>query len=309
MPNIITTSYVNPDLDGVACAIAYAELLNATGQTATACLMGQPTVEAEFALTKLDLPHPLKRTNFETHEALVLLDASEPIHFEHRLSLEQVIEVIDHRKVNEAFKFTNAKIQIELVGAAATLVAEKFFEQAITPSVKSAQILQAAIISNTQNFQAKTTTDRDHTIVKRLANIAPLPNNFTHDMFAAKSDFTGEKLATAMDIETGIFEIAGQRLGVVQLEMVGSEALVRDRQNEILATLSQLQTQNNLNLIFVSILDIEAKLNHFITADPQLQAILSSALNVSFENNHALRQSIIMRKEIVPLVKAVMEKL
>ncbi len=309
MPNIITTSYVDPDLDGVACAIAYAELLNATGQSATACLMGQPTVEAEFALAELEIPQPTKRDGFEPHEALILLDASEPIHFEHRLSLEQVIEVIDHRKVNEAAKFINAKIQIELVGAAATLVAEKFFQQSITPSTHSAQILQAAVISNTQNFQAKTTTERDHTIMNWLADIAALPANFTHDMFAAKSDFTGEKLATAMDIETGIFEIAGQRLGVVQLEMVGSEALVHDRQNEILKILNQLQAQNNLNLIFLSILDIEAKINHFITSDAQAQTILHAGLSIDFENNHALRQGIIMRKEIVPLVKAVMEKL
>jgi manganese-dependent inorganic pyrophosphatase len=222
MPNIFTTSYVDPDLDGVACTIAYAEFLNATGKTADACLMGKPTVEAKFVLTKLTIPHPIIRTNFEPDESLILLDASEPIHFENHLTLEQVIEVIDHRKVNEAAKFTNAKIQIEMVGAAATLVAEKFLQQSITPSTKSAQILQAAIISNTQNFQATTTTDRDNTIVKWLANIAPLPADFTHEMFAAKSDFSANKLQTTMDTETGIFEIAGQRLGLVQLEMVGS---------------------------------------------------------------------------------------
>ena len=47
MKPVFTTSYVDPDLDGVACVIAYAELLNATGVTATACVMGQPTVEAD----------------------------------------------------------------------------------------------------------------------------------------------------------------------------------------------------------------------------------------------------------------------
>ena len=53
---------------------------------------------------------------FEPTERVVILDASEPVHLEGRLVSEQVIEVIDHRKVNEAYRFTNAKIQIELVG-------------------------------------------------------------------------------------------------------------------------------------------------------------------------------------------------
>src|SRR3989338_3432111 len=253
MNPIFTTSYVDPDLDGVACAVAHAELLNATGKPAEACLLWHPTAEAEFALTTLHISRPTERTTFESQETVVILDASEPMQFEGRLLPDQVVEVIDHRKVNEAEKFLNAKIQIELVGAAATLVAEKFREQNIKPSASTAQLLQAAIISNTQNFQAKTTTHPDHAMMKWLAEIAPLPVNFTHDMFAAKSDFTGDRLEKAMDIETAIFEIAGKRLGVVQLELVESEALVRDRKDELIILLEQLRTQNKLNIIFLTL--------------------------------------------------------
>ena len=45
--------------------------------------------------------------------------------------------------------------------------------------------------------------------------------------------------------------------------MVGSEALVRDRQEEILIILDRLKTQYNLDPIFLTTLDIEAKLNRF----------------------------------------------
>jgi manganese-dependent inorganic pyrophosphatase len=308
MEKTITTSYVDPDLDGVACAIAYAEFLNTVGKPAAACIMGHPTAEAEFALDKLNVYRPTNCTAFEPHEIVVILDASEPVHFEGRLLPEQVIEVIDHRKMNEAEKFTNAKVQIELVGAAATLVAEKFRNQNVQPSTESAQILQAAIISNTQNFQAKTTTDRDFVIMKWLSEIATLPDNFTHDMFAAKSNFTGEKLERAMDIETATFEIAGKRLGVVQLEMVGSETLIHDRQEEILQILDRLKTRNNLDHIFLSMLDIDAKLNRFVTSDALMHRILAEALNVSFSGKVAVRDGIIMRKEIMPLIKPAMEK-
>ena len=71
------------------------------------------------------------------------------------------IEVVDHRAVNEADKFQNAKIQIEMVGSAATLIAEKFLHATTSTSPESAALLYSAIISNTINFQANVTTDRD----------------------------------------------------------------------------------------------------------------------------------------------------
>ena len=106
-----------------------------------------------------------------------------------------------------------------------------------------------------------------------------------------------------MDIETAIFEIAGKRLGVVQLEMVGSEALVQSRKTEIIAILKQLQSQNKLDLIFLTLLDIEAKLNRFVAVDPAMRSILEQALGVSFAEDVAIRQDILMRKEIIPLIK------
>ncbi len=309
METVFTTSYVDPDLDGVACAIAYAEFMHATGRSATACLLGHPTVEAEFALRTLEVPRPLERGPFTAEEKVILLDASEPLHFQGQLDVAQVVEVIDHRQVHEAQVFVNAKIQIELVGAAATLVAEKFFEQNVTPSREAALILQAAVISNTQNFQASTTTDRDHAMMAALGAVAALPSGFTHDMFAAKSDFTGPKLAQAMDTETGVFEISGKRIGIVQLELVGSDVLVENRHLEILAILEHLCEQNKLDFIFLTMLDIEEKLNRFICADPFMQTSLSSALNVTFTDNLAIRQGIIMRKQITPLLKSYLEKL
>jgi nanoRNase/pAp phosphatase (c-di-AMP/oligoRNAs hydrolase) len=41
-----------PDLDGVACAIAYAELLNRIGVRALAWFSGQPDAEARYVLSQ-----------------------------------------------------------------------------------------------------------------------------------------------------------------------------------------------------------------------------------------------------------------
>ena len=145
-------------------------------------------------------------------------------------------------------------------------------------------------------------------MMRWLNTIVPLPENFTHDMFRAKSDFSGEKLHRAMDIETGVFTIAGKRLGIIQLEMVYSEILTKNRKNEMLDIMHIIQTQNNLDYIFVTMLDIEAKLNRFLCDDTAMQHILSQALTIIFIENLAVRQDVIMRKEISPLIKLIMEK-
>lgn len=306
---LFATSYVGPDMDGTACALAYAELMNQSGVKAEAAIMGEPTVEAMFVLDELGVSQFLRREKFLTDEKIVLLDASEARFFVGRLVPEQVIEVIDHRKVNEAEKFVNAKIQIEMVGAAATLVAERFREANVVPSETAAFLLQAAIVSNTQNFQSKTTTERDHSAIKWLSDVASLPAGFIHRMFEAKSDFAGEKLAQAMDAECGSAELGGKRIGCVQMEIIGSENLVQNRKEEMLKIMSQLKETDRFDYIFATILDIEEKVNRFLCDDVSFQPFLSNALDINFEDSLALRAGIIMRKEITPKLKAVMETL
>ena len=48
---------------------------------------------------------------------------------------ENVIEIIDHHHLSDEIqKFTNAKLDIQKVGAAATLVAKRFIDDKIPPT-------------------------------------------------------------------------------------------------------------------------------------------------------------------------------
>lgn len=306
MTTTCVTSYVDPDIDGVACAVAYAEFLRVSGGEADAFIIGVPTIEARYVLEQLEVVVQ-QREKFLLGESVVLVDASESIHVENHIPLESVVEIIDHRVSHNAGAFVNARVHIELVGAAATLVAERFFAKNITPSSVSSRLLQAAIVSNTQNFQAKTTTPRDHSMMAWLSSIAPLRTGFIHEMFVAKSDMTGEKLFQNMDTETGIVEICGKRFGVVQLEMIGTDALVHSRLSDIIRVLETLKQNNALDHIFLTLLDIEESSNRFVTVDTLLQGILTKALSIYFKDGVAHREGIMMRKEIIPLLKKAWE--
>ena len=118
--------------------------------------------EVQFVLQTYNIsPLPDANEHITADTDVVLVDASDLQGMSSTINPSQVIEIIDHRKVHQADQFPNAHVQIELVGSAATLVAERFVAQNIPISPESAILLYSAIISNTINFQASVTTQRD----------------------------------------------------------------------------------------------------------------------------------------------------
>ena len=110
---IIITSYSDPDLDGTASAIAYAELLQNQGKNTKVAFFGTPHREAQFVLKTFGIKTPVQAENiFNQEDKLILVDASDLRGISNFINPKQVIEVIDHREVNQTGEFPNAKIQI-----------------------------------------------------------------------------------------------------------------------------------------------------------------------------------------------------
>lgn len=302
-PQTIVTGYSNPDLDGTACAIAYAELLNKQGKNATAAIFGIPHREAQFVFKTFNIDRLIQAENiFDQNDRLILVDASDLRGIADLIDPKQVIEVIDHRKVNQADKFPNAKIQIEFVGSCATLIAEKFFKEKIIITSSSAALLYSAIISNTVNFQANVTTPRDKKMCEWLVNKFDLPKNYIQKMFKSKSVFN-KPLKEVFDDDFATFVFDSKQLGIAQLEIVNSDDFVSKNKNEIQKVLTEIKEERNLDLIFLSVIDLEKIKNTFIIIDESSKKLLEQALSVIFENNISHQEGIMMRKTIVPILK------
>ncbi len=309
MNPILITCYVNPDLDGVAGAIAYAEFLSKTGKVCEAGIMGEPHDEAKYILDRFGFKYPKSILNADLYDEVILVDASDLNGIEGKIAPEKVIEIIDHRKIHEAHKFPNAKAQIELVGAAATLVAEKFMESNPSISKEAATLLFGAIISNTLNFKGTLTTDRDRKAAEWLNRVAELPPSFWKELFIAKSDLSDVKLAERIEGDFAWFVMGDKKVGIAQIEMIGAKKLVSEREVDILATLAKLKEEMGLDFIFQNTTELEESKNFFVTEDEQTKILLEKVLKVTFTGNVAERQNLIMRKQIVPLLKEELEKL
>ena len=130
MNTTLITAAGYPDLDGVACAIAYAEYLGQKQPDTRyiAKFFNKPQIEPAFIASELDLlVEVVNEGEISKYDNFILVDMSEPKGLPELLELDKVLEVIDHRMFPDYRAFPNAKFRVEPVGAAATQVAEFFF--------------------------------------------------------------------------------------------------------------------------------------------------------------------------------------
>ena len=190
----VTTSYYEPDIDGVASMYAYSEYLNKRNKKCDYFVYGKPKKEVEIISEMFNIP--IKGTNaIRINQDIIILDANDYKQFNF-IKPKNIIEIIDHhKKVATEQQFPNAKIKIEQVGAVATLIAEKFKEHEIIPSRESAILLYYAIISNTINFNASSTTEKDKKMAEWLESLYDeISKDKIIEIFEAKSQIEEQNL-------------------------------------------------------------------------------------------------------------------
>jgi manganese-dependent inorganic pyrophosphatase len=307
MKPILITCYVSPDLDGTAGAIAYAEFLTKTGVKCEAGIIGEPHDEAKYMFKRFGFTYPKSIPNSDAYDQVIIVDASNLIGLEGKVTPEKVIEIIDHRKVHEADKFPNAKAQIEFVGSAATLVAERFIQNNIPISKESATLLYGAVISNTLNFKGTVTTDRDIEAAKWLNKTAGLEEEFWKELFIAKSDLAGENLEKRIRGDFAWFQIGGKKIGISQIEIIGVRKLLAERLVEVLEVMNKIKDEMGLDFVFQNSIELEEGKNFFVSDDATAKTLLEKVFSIKFTGDVAERPNLVMRKQIVPLIKEELE--
>jgi len=103
-------------------------------------------------------------------------------------------------------------------------------------------------------------------------------------------------------------EFAGQKIAIVQLEIVGAEGLLAGRGGEIVEILKKIKNEQELAFCFINIIDLEKFQNYFLAADDESEKLFEKVLCVVFKNHLAIRKELLMRKQIVSLIKKELER-
>jgi inorganic pyrophosphatase/exopolyphosphatase len=304
---IIVTSYICPDLDGIACSIAYTELLKGLGKEVKATYYGDLGLEVNF-VKKFTNRFPVERHHgtYGPDDDFILVDTADPDAIEPTIPPEKVIEIFDHRQLVFIDKFINSKNKIELVGSCATLITEEFQKNNLKPSASTATYLYSAIISNTINFKNSVTTQRDKDAVKWLESFLSLPNDYIKQMFGSKSTITANNLYQVLNQDFAVKTISNKKVGIAQIEIVNLEAMLNKLGNELTMVLKRFKKENSLDYVFFTGIDIFEGYNVFYTIDTESNNLFAKALGNPNLKTGYKTDSIVMRKQIWPKLESVL---
>jgi manganese-dependent inorganic pyrophosphatase len=194
-------------------------------------------------------------------QKLILVDHNEAGQSVAGIEEAEVMEVLDHHRVDTVKTILPIRFRIEPVGSCSTLVAEQAKAQQITLPRGVAGLLLCGLLSDTLAFQSVTTTPRDRAIALDLARMAGLPEgeaallSFGQSLLMAGA---GMGTRSAIDIINGdlkFYETERGRLALAQVEVTQFEELTA-RLGELRVALEQFAFEKGLALALLLVTDI-----------------------------------------------------
>ncbi len=289
---IVTSGQPFTDIDALACAIAYAELLRLEGKDAEVVLPGTLNKTVTEKIKKWKLNYSIKPNSENAN--YVLVDISDPEYFAKFVIPKKIIEIFDHRYGFEDYwkKKLKKNSHIEMVGACATLVWEEFKKRKLSKkiSVVSANLLYTAIISNTLNFQASITTSRDHNSFKEISKHRKLPQNWVEIYFKDQDEETDKNIESAIKND-----MKNTKPFIAQLELWDSKKIISKHMAKIIEI---MQSYDSIDW-FLTAPSISEGINYLLTLDDNKKKLLEKTLDAKFDGDIGTTQKLWLRKEIL----------
>ena len=199
--------------------------------------------------------------NLKGHD-LILVDHNEKTQSIDGIETANVLEIIDHHRVqsvptNEPIYFRN-----EPVGSTATIVSKIYLERLVNMPKEIAGILMAGIISDTLFFKSPTTTETDKKILKILEEISGIDSKeFAKEMFKAGTSLKGKTVEEILNIDQKKFNISGYDFLISQVFTMDDE-LVDELKEDISRIMKSTVEEKNISgfvTMVTNILDESSK--------------------------------------------------
>lgn len=256
---IYITGHKQPDTDTICSAIAYADYLRQKGREAVACRTGKINPETKFVLDYFKVEKPQFLASAKGKK-VILLDHNEKTQTPEGIEKAEIIEVIDHHKVN--FEYENPILfHTEPIGSTSSIIAKKYFEdKKVKLSTKIAGLLLSAILSDTVVFRSPTTTKEDIEIAKQLTKIVKIKNleKFGIEIKKSKASLKGLKAKDILFSDFKEYRFGKIKLGGGQAEVCGLKE-VKKREKELLEEIEESAKKGKYDLFIFTATDIIKK--------------------------------------------------
>ena len=297
MSDVFVIGHKSPDTDTVCSAIVYAAI-----KGYTAARPGELNEETTWVLDYFKVPAPPLLEN-AAGKKLVLVDHNEPAQVVDGSDQAQIIEVIDHHKMNFVCN-TPIYVHVEPVGSTATVIAKQYMDW-LKNNPTHAGLLLASVLSDTVIFKSPTTTEEDKKIAAELAKIAGISDiqTFGIDIKKAKASIKGKPIADVIHVDFKDFDFGGKKVGIGQTELIDITECY-ERADEITSYLNGLKASKGYDMVvFIGTDIIKEGSELYFAGDP---AMMEKAFGKKPEGPSMWLDGVMSRKKQVapPLEKA-----
>lgn len=209
-------------------------------------------------VTRSDLVAPAPRR-------VILVDHAEQGQSVPGVEEAEIVEILDHHHIGSIETRFPVAATFDPVGSTATLVVERFLENAIEPSRPAATMLLGAVLADTVMLNSPTTTERDHAVVEYLQGFLALDGRaFGGEMFAATSDVSDVSAEEIIARDAKLYPVRSGQICIAQIEVVGDALL--QRKDELLEAMRRARELRGLNLYALMVTDVLSKGTELLVA-------------------------------------------
>ena len=241
---------------------------------------------------------------------LILVDHNEKSQAAEGLEDAEVLEIIDHHRINALETDGPVYFRNVPVGCTCTIVYQMYRENGVEIDPSTAGLMLSAILSDTLMFHSPTCTPTDERAARDLAKLAGVElEEYADAMFEAGGDVTGR---TAEEIFRGDFKVFTSRdirFGVGQ----GSYMSDKNRKASQALVGPYLETAMNkqgLDYIFYMFTDVRTSSTELLMAGEGAEQVIARAFRTEVREGMVTLPGVVSRKkQMIPALMGAIKEL
>lgn len=242
-------------------------------------------------------------------QKVILVDHNERGQAVDGIRSADVIEIIDHHRIDSVETMNPIYFRNQPLGCTATIIAMMYREQNISIEPKIAGLLCSAILSDTLMFRSPTCTPADESAARFLASIANIDiEKHAASMFNAGSRLGRQSADEIFHIDCKQFKAEKHRITVSQVTGV-SEPELKKVKEKLLPYMEELLPNSGMDMLFMMLTNIIDESTELLFVGQGARSVAQSAFSAEPDEHSVILKGVVSRKKqvLAPIIKAIEE--
>jgi len=232
---------------------------------------------------------------------VIMVDHNEPAQSIDGIETANVVEIIDHHRLDSLSTRMPIFIAAEPLGSTCTIVYQQFLRHGLMPDQKTARILLTGIIADTLILRSPTTTASDISTSEMLARLAKVTSieEFGEKLFSITDNLAAQDPKEMILSDFKKYESGGIKIGVGQCEVTTLKD-VDSYADRYLDALSEIAEAQGLDWTLLMITDVLREKSVLLTSDHRVARNLQySRLS---EGMYSMPGVMSRKKQLLPML-------